>query len=103
MPIDLTCSCGKRLRVADEYAGQQGQCPVCGRALAIPDPRADFRGAAVSFPTAGAYSVIPELDRPAGPEPDSTDRLLRSPVTDPLAFRGFSPNIRLGAAVLRSG
>ncbi|HMF17232.1 MAG TPA: hypothetical protein VKE98_08500 [Gemmataceae bacterium] len=36
MPIDVTCSCGKRLRVADEFAGQQGQCPVCGALLAIP-------------------------------------------------------------------
>jgi hypothetical protein len=37
MSIDLTCSCGKRLQVADEYAGRQGRCPVCGRTFEIPD------------------------------------------------------------------
>ena len=36
MPIDLTCSCGKRLRVGEEYAGRQGQCPSCGGLLEIP-------------------------------------------------------------------
>jgi hypothetical protein len=35
MPIDLTCPCGKRFRVADMYAGQRGQCPTCGLLLDI--------------------------------------------------------------------
>jgi hypothetical protein len=38
MPIELTCICGKRLRVADEFANRQGQCPVCGDLLQIPGP-----------------------------------------------------------------
>jgi hypothetical protein len=37
MPIELTCSCGKRLRVADDLAGRQGQCPFCGELLTIPE------------------------------------------------------------------
>src|SRR5262245_20491705 len=36
MPIELTCPCGKRLRVADAFAGQRGQCPACGGLLQIP-------------------------------------------------------------------
>jgi hypothetical protein len=36
MPITVTCGCGKTLQVADEFAGREGQCPYCSRALRIP-------------------------------------------------------------------
>jgi hypothetical protein len=36
MPIELTCSCGKRLQVAEEFSGRQGRCPACGELLQIP-------------------------------------------------------------------
>jgi hypothetical protein len=36
MPIELTCSCGKRLQALDEFAGQTCECPVCGARLQIP-------------------------------------------------------------------
>jgi hypothetical protein len=37
MPIDSNChSCGKHLRVADEYAGQQAQCPSCHATYTVP-------------------------------------------------------------------
>ncbi|MFN0016948.1 MAG: hypothetical protein ACKVP0_01745 [Pirellulaceae bacterium] len=37
MPIDSTChSCGKHLRVADEHAGQQAQCPSCHAVYTVP-------------------------------------------------------------------
>lgn len=37
MPIDSTChSCGKHLRVADEHAGQQAQCPSCQAVYTVP-------------------------------------------------------------------
>lgn len=48
MPIDLTCSCGKLLRVADEAAGRQGRCPVCGALLEIPEREVPARGAGPS-------------------------------------------------------
>ena len=38
MPIELQCPCGKRLRMNEEAAGQQGKCPVCGAILDIPLP-----------------------------------------------------------------
>jgi hypothetical protein len=44
MSIELTCSCGKRLQVADEHAGKEGQCPVCGGRLQIPDRDASLPG-----------------------------------------------------------
>lgn len=36
MTIDATCSCGKTLRVPDQYAGKRVKCPGCGQALAVP-------------------------------------------------------------------
>lgn len=36
MPITFTCTCGKTLRVADEYAGKDGECPSCQKAIRIP-------------------------------------------------------------------
>ncbi len=36
MPMDVTCSCGKLLRVADEFVGQKARCPVCGHVFEIP-------------------------------------------------------------------
>lgn len=45
MPILLNCLCGRKLRVRDEFAGQQGQCPACGKTLQIPlDGEATFPG-----------------------------------------------------------
>ncbi len=37
MPITFTCECGKTLRVADEYAGQDGECPNCKKPIRIPE------------------------------------------------------------------
>lgn len=37
MPIDFRCQhCGKLLRVGDETAGRQAQCPACGSVQTIP-------------------------------------------------------------------
>jgi hypothetical protein len=53
MLIELTCSCGKRQLVSDEFAGRQGQCPACGGLLQIPE-----RDATVT-------SVAPQSDKSA--------------------------------------
>ncbi len=35
--ISFHCnSCGKELRVKDEFAGREGKCPMCGRTMLIP-------------------------------------------------------------------
>jgi hypothetical protein len=36
MPIEPTCTCGQRLQMPDELAGQQGHCPACGASVQIP-------------------------------------------------------------------
>jgi len=46
MAIDLTCSCGKRLRVTVEHAGTQGLCPACGNVLEISEQSVGVSGAA---------------------------------------------------------
>jgi hypothetical protein len=38
MAILLTCSCGRKLKIKEEFAGQEGQCPACGATLTIPFP-----------------------------------------------------------------
>src|SRR5215510_12255854 len=35
MPIQVACSCGKKLHVRDELAGKKIRCPVCGGVLAV--------------------------------------------------------------------
>ncbi len=36
MAIEITCECGKRLTVNDEFAGQRQQCPNCQEWLTLP-------------------------------------------------------------------
>ncbi len=37
MAIETTCSgCGKRLAVADEFAGRRARCPACGNTYTVP-------------------------------------------------------------------
>ncbi len=40
MAIEFSCQCGKRIKVADKFAGRQGKCPACGVVLTIPAPEA---------------------------------------------------------------
>src|ERR1051326_180875 len=35
MSLELTCSCGKQLRVPDRFAGEAGLCPACGASVPI--------------------------------------------------------------------
>jgi hypothetical protein len=65
MPIELTCCCGKRLQVADEFAGRQGRCPVCGGLLEIPGCEATVATSSLE----PAQSVITDsaLDKLLGP------------------------------------
>jgi hypothetical protein len=68
MSITLTCSCGKQLQVADEFAGRQGRCPVCGGLLEIPERAAVVSGAGPSPPEAAeAVTTAPGWEGPAAP------------------------------------
>jgi hypothetical protein len=65
MPIELTCSCGKRLHASDDYSGRQGRCPACGRLLTIPERNEAVAGV-VPFSDKAAQAVFaaPELPGP---------------------------------------
>ncbi|MHC4661250.1 MAG: HEAT repeat domain-containing protein [Planctomycetota bacterium] len=36
MPINVTCKCGRVMKVPDTYAGKKGRCPRCNSVLEIP-------------------------------------------------------------------
>src|SRR5262245_53738483 len=61
MAIALSCPCGKKLEVGDEYAGKRGQCPVCGAILDIPngdEPVLTARLVAEPLPAAPAAQPV---------------------------------------------
>ena len=102
MPIELTCPCGKQLRVADEFAGRQGQCPACGALVDIPERGAVASGASPAHPEAAqavtttrgladaAERNAPEYAVTAVP-PETADRLSpESDISRP-AYKLFSP------------
>jgi hypothetical protein len=101
MPIDVTCSCGKRLRVADEFAGRQGQCPICGVLLAIPEwdaVESDTRATSLE----AAKAVIAESDwsesaAQGAPESLGTPRAsvsgMRTPEARRPRYKLFSPGV----------
>ncbi len=65
MAIVLHCPCGRKLQIREEFAGQEGQCPACGRTLAI--PRED-NSAPREWP---APAAAPTLPAPTPPPPSA--------------------------------
>lgn len=96
MPIELTCSCGKRLHVSEAFAGRQGQCPVCGKLLPIPDRPDPGSGRAPSedkeaqdllaafglFDLQGSGAASDAITPPAGSEIELHAKESASPETD---------------------
>src|SRR5437660_392883 len=109
MPIELTCSCGKLLRVADEYAGRQGQCPACGRLLDIPSSESALAGLG---PTAAeerqrliANAGLGGIEEPAAPEstlPPLPGLSPEGPQVARPAFKLYSPG-HVGLAAFLGG
>ena len=52
MPITVTCSCGKSLKVRDELIGKSIKCPACGSAFPVTAAGAAPAGATVFNPAA---------------------------------------------------
>ncbi len=38
MSIEVSCECGKRFTVGDQFAGKRGRCKACGRTVTVPSP-----------------------------------------------------------------
>ena len=54
MPITVTCTCGKSLKVRDELIGKRVKCPACGNAFPVTPVANAPAGATVFNPTAAA-------------------------------------------------
>jgi hypothetical protein len=70
VPIQLTCPCGRKLQIKDEYAGQEGQCPSCGRTLEIPDAAPP----PPSLPVSRAVRIDDDQPLPRPPREESSPR-----------------------------
>ena len=70
MPIQVSCNCGRSLRVKDELAGRKVRCPGCEAVLPVPKPSVDPEEEALNL----LLSEGPE-DRPARSRaPDPVER-----------------------------
>jgi hypothetical protein len=95
MLIELTCTCGKRLQVSDEFAGRPGQCPACGGRLQIPKCDATVTGV-VASPDEPAQAVFgaPGLAGPKGPgSPEDAVTSPLGPAADVHATEGGGPAV----------
>jgi hypothetical protein len=71
--IVVTCQCGRKLQIQEQFAGKEGQCPACGRMVTIPvleTSASTFPGAAVDLPPMPSYRPVVELEpEPVNPSP----------------------------------
>lgn len=91
MPIDSVCEgCGRTLRVADEYAGMDAQCPACMRIFRVPgDPVATNQATPLRTPNpdsanADPYESASNRSTPQ-PEPGTPPPLPSARDANPLA------------------
>jgi hypothetical protein len=72
--IVLTCECGRKLQIKDEFAGQEGQCPACGRTLHIPSANTENNGPPLTTRAVPVEESIPEALPPErNPDDEITD------------------------------
>ena len=66
MPVSVTCTCGKALKIPEQYAGKRVKCPQCGTGIRVPT------SPSVSTPTpppASRSGTLPTLTPPAAVPP----------------------------------
>jgi hypothetical protein len=68
MAIIVNCPCGRKLKIQDEFAGQEGTCPACNRVLQIP-PREDD---------------LPVVERVEPPTLEAADEEINNHAGDPI-------------------
>jgi hypothetical protein len=72
MPIEVTCNCGKKFRIKDEFTGRKFRCPDCGvvnRAEAPPPPTDWFSQELSNQPApAPSLPAVPPETAPTPPE-----------------------------------
>jgi hypothetical protein len=66
MPIEVICSCGKRLTAPDNMAGKRGRCPFCGNVIVMPAPQKAPEPRRYFTPApAGAVNRISSVEPPS--------------------------------------
>ncbi|HEY1921467.1 MAG TPA: hypothetical protein VGG44_01780 [Tepidisphaeraceae bacterium] len=66
MSIEVSCECGKRFTVGDQFAGKRGRCKACGRTVTVPAILP------TRYPHALADEQIPEAKIAAQPQAAET-------------------------------
>jgi hypothetical protein len=85
VPIDVICSCGRKLRVREEFAGQEGKCPACGVMFRIPHPDTAAAGpASPATPQSADLTTAPAAGSEPPPAPPGQDAELRTHAGDAL-------------------
>jgi hypothetical protein len=69
MAIVVSCTCGRRLQISEEYAGRQGTCPSCGNTFDLPGATpTEVLSSTTSLPAPPAST--PEDQEPEAPQED---------------------------------
>ncbi|CAN5381868.1 hypothetical protein BH10PLA1_BH10PLA1_07110 [soil metagenome] len=82
MVIEITCDCGKRYRIDDQFAGRIAACKSCGKKLKVPRPEdrvAAQSVTAVADAASKQLGKIPIEDRPGRLTPIPTNAKPRVP------------------------
>ena len=119
MPIALTCTCGREMRIKEEFAGRKVRCPDCQGIVTVPQPgpeeeevlTAELHEEGETRP--GRSSVTARRPRPRDEEDEETGvqeepRRRRRPADDdedeaPRPKRKPRPRIRRDAPPQRGG
>lgn len=67
MAITFTCECGRSVQVGDEFAGQPGTCPGCGRTVSIPGPDGQITEHAPVLTPRDGVATVPWQRTPPAP------------------------------------
>jgi hypothetical protein len=92
MPIQFTCTCGRKLQAKEEQAGKRLKCPACQKVLSVPasgEPKAPAQPVLAGKPSA---ALPPMPDVPAFPDEDdfaSSPSSPAAPVGTAWVNRGF--------------
>ena len=87
----ISCHCGSRFRVGDEWIGKQARCPACSTVVPVPEPEP----AAVQSPAQAASEAFAPPPLPPAPEPAAAstadDHFAPPPVVDSVVETPLPP------------
>lgn len=84
MRIPMTCRCGLRMRVPDDYAGRRVRCKACGSTTLVPK---NVRAGVASL---GSASALLDVTSPTRPAPSRRIELIADDRSDSLISEGVS-------------